>query len=107
MTLAEWVEKLEDNNKDDYDMGELEDILQTFASLTGEPWHGNDNVCECRVCAALPPKCTECAGKGWNVFDIDSTMLLQIQRCDACEKFPNDKDAQQFVMRQILKGGRR
>lgn len=41
--------------------------------------------------------CPDCNGRGWDVFNLDEDdpfALGEIQRCDACEKFDSDEDAQ-------------
>ncbi len=33
--------------------------------------------------------CTECEGRGWEVFESD-TRGLEVQRCDSCRALPDD-----------------
>jgi hypothetical protein len=42
-------------------------------------------------------ECPACSGKGWLVdFNIDDD-ALELQRCDTCERFASDDDAQRHV----------
>lgn len=43
-------------------------------------------------------KCEECRGHGWLLCQVDSNPLdMEIQRCDACERFKDDNAATAFV----------
>ena len=35
-------------------------------------------------------KCAVCNGAGWEIFDVDDTGFLEVQRCDACMRFKDD-----------------
>ena len=37
--------------------------------------------------------CTDCDGKGWDVYNADETGWGELQRCDTCEQFETDEDA--------------
>lgn len=41
--------------------------------------------------------CPACSGKGWLVLFNTDTEALELQRCDACERFASDEDARRHV----------
>jgi hypothetical protein len=49
------------------------------------------------------PECFPC--RGWDVFDLGGG-VLEIQRCDTCEQYPDDDVAEQVALaylRDLLK----
>lgn len=41
--------------------------------------------------------CRACSGKGWLVLFNTDAEALELQRCDACERFASDADARRHV----------
>lgn len=49
-----------------------------------------------------PTNCPECAGKGWLLLFNTDTRALEVQRCDACERFASDEDARKWLATKEL-----
>ena len=51
---------------------------------------------EIEVMFSMEPPCEACGGKGWLKFNVGDDQLpkYEIQRCDACELYDNDQQAQ-------------
>ena len=41
--------------------------------------------------------CPACTGKGWLILFNTDSEALELQRCDACGRFPSDEDARRHV----------
>jgi len=39
-----------------------------------------------------------CKGRGWLVVDVDNTGTLRVEKCDACDKYENDRVAEQAAL---------
>ncbi|MBI5090926.1 MAG: hypothetical protein HZB26_00615 [Candidatus Hydrogenedentes bacterium] len=49
--------------------------------------------------SAPPKKCGACDGRGWLLMCNTDEAAFEIQRCDACERFSSDPQAQEFIAR--------
>lgn len=45
--------------------------------------------------------CTVCEGKGWLIAFNTSTKKLEIQKCDTCDRYDNDEQAEQAMLSQL------
>lgn len=66
--------------------GAADEVMIMKAEIEKPPILSSDDVCDA------------CNGRGWGVFDLNSSGKLVIQRCDTCEKFESDDEVEQAAL---------
>lgn len=71
-------------------------FLHSYAGLmeVGDP------ICpECDTLMKLVklPQCPDCNDNGWDIYDVDNTGYLEVERCDSCKRFETDDEAEAAV----------